>query len=239
VKDELKKNNYKIKGFKEGLLITLGDGDWEEVQCKLLSQIDEKTKFFNGAKVAIEIGERVLHAAEMVKLRDTLSDREVKLFAILSTSQVTDVNAESMGLETRKSVLNENSAGFGSAVLDGEPAILLHKTIRSGTSIKFTGHVIVDGDVNPGGEILSTGSIIIWGKLRGSVHAGMDGSESEVICAMELDPIKLRIANILIKNNRLLRKLKRKPVKIRIVNGKLSIDYWDNKKLQQSSIKFK
>jgi len=222
--------DFPIKGFKEGLLLTIGDGDWNEIQFKLLSQIDEKTKFFKGAKIAIEIGERVIHAAEMAKLRDSLSDREVKLFAVLSTSQVTDMNTESMGLKTRKSVLKENHAGFGSAVLDGEPAILLQKTIRSGTSIKYAGHVIIDGDVNPGGEILATGSIIIWGKLRGSVHAGMDGSESEVICAMELDPINLRIANITIKNNKLLRKLKRKPVRIKIDNGKLTIDYWDNKK---------
>jgi septum site-determining protein MinC len=140
------------------------------------------------------------------------------------------VNAESLGLKTRKSVLKENSAGFGPAVLDGEPAILLQKTIRSGTSIKYAGHVIVDGDVNPGGEILTIGSIYIWGKLRGSVHAGMDGSESEVICAMELDPINLRIANILLKNNKLLRKLKRKPVKVRINNSNLTIDYWENRK---------
>jgi len=223
-------SDFLIKGFKEGLLITLGDGEWEDVQRQLLSQIDEKTKFFSGAKIAIEIGERVLHAAEMAKLRDTLSDREVKLFAVLSTSQVTDVNAESMGLETRKSVLKENPAGFGSALLDGEPAVLIQKTIRSGTSIKYAGHVIVFGDVNPGGEILTTGSIFIWGKLRGSVHAGMDGSENEVICAMDLDPINLRIANIFIKSNRLLRKLKRKPVRIWLDAGKLSIDYWDNKK---------
>jgi len=227
------KTDFPIKGFKEGLLITLGDGDWDEVQCQLLSQMDKKTKFFNGAKIAIEIGERVLHAAEMAKLRDTLSDRNVKLFAVLSNSQVTDVNAESLGLKTRKSVLKENPVGFGPAVLDGESAILLQKTIRSGTSIKYAGHVFVDGDLNPGGEILTTGSIFIWGKLRGSVHAGMDGSESEVICAMELDPIKLRIANYIIKDNKLLRKLKRKPVRIEIDNNKITIDYWDNKKLRQ------
>jgi len=221
---------YPIKGFKEGILITLDDGDWGEVQSQLLSQIDEKSKFFDGAKVAIEIGERVLHAVEIAKLRDLLSDREVKLFAVLSKSQVTDVNAESLGLKTRKSVLKENTAGFGSAVLDGEPAILFQKTIRSGTSIKYAGHVFVDGDVNPGGEVLATGSIYIWGKLRGSIHAGMDGSDSEVICAMELDPINLRIANYIMKDNKLLRKLKRKPVKISIDNKKLTIGYWDNKK---------
>ena len=228
--DERKKKAYAIKGFKEGLLITLGDEEWDKVQFQLLSQIEEKTKFFSGAKVAVEIGERVLHAAEMAGLRDALSDRGVKLFAVLSNSRVTDVNAESLGLKTRKSVLKENTSGFGPAVLDGKPAVLLQKTIRSGTSIKFAGNVIVDGDVNPGAEIFSTGSIFIWGKLRGSVHAGMEGSESETICAMELDPINLRIANILLKDNKLIRKLKRKPVRITIDNGKLTINYWDNKK---------
>jgi len=222
--------SFPIKGFKEGLLITLSDEDWDQVQFQLLSQIEEKTKFFSGAKVAVEIGERVLHAAEMAGLRDELSDRGVKLFAVLSNSQVTDVNAESLGLKTRKSVLRENTSGFGPAVLDGKAAVLLQKTIRSGTSIKFAGNVIVDGDVNPGAEIFSTGSIFIWGKLRGSVHAGMEGSESETVCAMELDPINLRIANILLKDNKLIRKLKRKPVRITIDNGKLTINYWDNKK---------
>jgi septum site-determining protein MinC len=230
VNDERKKNAYPIKGFKEGLLITLGDEDWDKVQFQLLSQIEEKSKFFSGAKVAVEIGERVLHAAEMAGLRDALSDRGVKLFAVLSNSQVTDVNAESLGLKTRKSVLRENTSGFGPAVVDGKPAILLQKTIRSGTSIKYAGNVIIDGDVNPGAEILTTGSIFIWGKLRGSVHAGVEGSESETICAMELDPINLRIANILLKDSKLIRKLKRKPVRITIDNGKLKINYWENKK---------
>jgi len=230
VNNERKKNAYPIKGFKEGLLITLGNEDWDEVQFQLLSQIEEKSKFFSGAKVAVEIGERVMHAAEMAGLRDALSDRGVKLFAVLSNSQVTDVNAESLGLKTRKSVLRENTSGFGPAVLDGKPAIFLQKTIRSGTSIKYIGNVIVDGDVNPGAEILTTGSIFIWGKLRGSVHAGMEGSVNETICAMELDPINLRIANILLKNNKLIRKLKRKPVRIAIDNGKLTINYWENKK---------
>jgi len=228
---ELKaKTDFSIKGFKEGLLITLGHEDWDEVQIQLLSQIEEKSKFFSGAKVAVEIGERVLHAAEMAGLRDALSDRGVKLFAVLSNSQVTDVNAESLGLKTRKSVLRENISGFGPAVLDGKPAILLQKTIRSGTSIKYAGNVIVDGDVNPGAEILTTGSIFIWGKLRGSVHAGVEGSESETICAMEFDPINLRIANISLKGNKLFRKLKRKPVRITIANSKLAIDYWENRK---------
>ena len=228
--EEKRKSTYPIKGFKEGLLITLGDGDWSEVQSQLLFQIDEEISFFNGAKVAIEVGERVLHAAEMAKLRDELSNRDVKLFAILSNSRLSDVNAESLALKTRKSVLKENLRGFGPLVLDGDPAILLQKTIRSGISIKYSGHVIVDGDLNPGGEILTTGSIYVWGKLRGSAHAGREGSKNEVICAMELDPIKLRIANTKIKNNKLFFKFKRKPVKIKLDKGKIIWDYWGDRK---------
>ncbi|MCD6355982.1 MAG: hypothetical protein J7L66_01745, partial [Anaerolineaceae bacterium] len=191
----LKKKTFPIKGFKEGLLITLSNGKWKDIQNTLISQIEEKSTFFNGAKVAIEIGERVLHAAEMAKLRDVLSDKGVKLFAILSNSKVTDVNAESLGLKTRKSVLREKNLNIGAVILDGEPAIFINKTIRSGTSIKNIYHIVIHGDVNPGGEVISSGSIIIWGKLRGSAHAGVDGSEKEVVCAMQMDPIQLRIAN--------------------------------------------
>ena len=228
--EKKRKSTYQIKGFKEGLLITLGDGDWSDVQSQLLCQIDEEENFFNGARVAIEVGERVLHAAEMAKLRDELSNRDVRLFAILSNSRKNDMNAESLALKTRKSILKDNLQGFAPVVHDGDHAILLQKTIRSGTSIKYSGHVLVDGDLNPGGEILTTGSIYIWGKLRGFVHAGMDGSKKEVICAMELDPIKMRIANIEIKNSKLFYKFKRKPIKIKIENGNIIWDYWSDKR---------
>ncbi|MDO9546933.1 MAG: septum site-determining protein MinC [Pelolinea sp.] len=223
-------SGFPIKGFKEGLLITLDDKKWTKVQSQLLSQIDEKAQFFNGAKIAIEIGERSLRAAELARLRDELFDRGVKLFAILSNSQVTNVNAETLGFETRKSVLKDSPSAFKDAILDGEPGLFIKKTIRSGTSIKYTGNVFIDGDVNPGGEIISTGSVIIWGKLRGSVHAGVEGSEKEVVCAIELDPINLRIANCSLKENKFLRKLKNRPVRAEVIDKKISLNYWESKK---------
>ena len=106
--EKKRKSTYQIKGFKEGLLITLGDGDWSDVQSQLLCQIHQEENFFNGAKVAIEVGERVIHAAEMAKLRDELSNRDVRLFASLSNSRKNDMNAESLALKTRKSILKDN-----------------------------------------------------------------------------------------------------------------------------------
>jgi septum site-determining protein MinC len=72
--------------------------------------------------------------------------------------------------------------------------MFLNRTLRSGTRIEFAGHVVVMGDVNPGAEIIADGNVIIWGRLRGLVHAGAKGNRAAVICALDLSPTQLRIA---------------------------------------------
>jgi septum site-determining protein MinC len=77
----------------------------------------------------------------------------------------------------------------------GEGAILVRRTLRSGYSLQHPGHVVVIGDVNPGAEILSGGSVVVWGRLRGSVQAGVDGEDTVFVCALDLSPTQLRIAD--------------------------------------------
>ena len=220
-------NKFPIKGFKEGLLITIPDGDWKEMQENLIAQIDENSSFFDQAKIAIDVGKRQMRVTEISKLRDILFDRQIKLFAVLSTAKNTEDNSASLGLLTRTAILQETDSKLGTSLLAGEPGLFIRKTLRSGANIEYDGHVIVNGDVNPGAEIICSGSVYIWGKLRGSVSAGVKGSEAEVICAMNLDPINLRIANIELRNNKLIRKLKKKPVKVHIEDESILLDYWD------------
>lgn len=219
---------FPIKGFNEGILITIREGNWKDLQNDLLAQIDSESAFFNQAKIAVDVGERELGAAQISKLRDVLLDREIKLFAVLSTSKKTESNASTLGLSTRSSLLQKKESRISTAIMDGEPGLVIEKTIRSGADIDFDGHVIVHGDLNPGAEINCTGSIFIWGKLRGTVNAGAKGREDVVICAMQLDPIKLRIANKAYKDNKLLRKLRKKPVKVSLDGDKFVLDYWDS-----------
>ena len=229
----MEEKNFPIKGFKEGLLITLGEGGWKDVQRALLEQIDKRTDFFRGAKIAIDVDERTVRAAEMGGLRDHLSERGVNLFAVISKSNVTEAVAESLGLSTRKSVLREQNDAVRNALMGGETAVLIRKTLRSGASVKYPGHVIVDGDVNPGAEILAGGSIFVWGKLRGSAHAGIDASEDEVVCALDLNPTNMRIATIVKKEPKLkinLKKLKKSPQKAYISDGEIKITDWEQDK---------
>jgi len=218
---------FPIKGFNEGLLITIRDGNWKDLQNDLLQQIDNESTFFSNAKIAIDVGERDLGASQLSKLRDELLDREIKLFAVLSTSKKTESIALTLGLSTRTSLLKKKESRLSAVILEGEPGLVIQKTIRSGAEIEFDGHVLVHGDLNPGAEIRCTGSVFIWGKLRGSVHAGMLGANQSVVCAMQFDPIKLRIANIEYRDNKLIRKLRKKPVEISLEKDQFVLDYWE------------
>jgi len=217
---------FPIKGFKEGLLITLGEGDWGTVALTLLTQIDDKPDFFKGAKIAVDVGERVVHAAEMGLLRDKLSERGVSLFAVISKSNLTESVAETLGLSTHKSLLKDRGENIINASMDGEKAVLLQKTLRSGMSVKYPGHVVIDGDVNPGSEIVAGGSIYIWGKLRGTATAGADGSESAVICALDFNPAGMRIAHIVKEGQLIKLKIKKNPQKAFIHNGTIALSDW-------------
>jgi septum site-determining protein MinC len=56
---------------------------------------------------------------------------------------------------------------------------------------------VVFGDVNPGGEIVATGNIVVMGSVRGTVHAGADGNKEAVVVALNLQPTQLRIGDII------------------------------------------
>ena len=184
-----------IKGLRDGLLITIGDGDWAAVEPALLKQIHAQQSFFQGARVALDVGSQILRVNELVALRDKLSEEGISLWAVLSESPTTEKTAQLLGLATRISKPRpEETRQFTVEDLGDVTALFLSKTLRSGTRIEFPGHVVVFGDVNPGAEIVAEGNVLVWGRIRGMVHAGAKGDTSAYICALDLSPTQLRIA---------------------------------------------
>jgi septum site-determining protein MinC len=184
-----------IKGLRDGLLVSLDDASWEEQRTALLAQVDGQPAFFQGARLALDVASQVLHVNELVDLRDQLSERGIFLWAVISESPTTEKTAQLLGLATRISKPRpEEGRKFAVDDLGEETALFLHRTLRSGTRIEFSGHVVVLGDVNPGAEIVADGNVMVWGRLRGMVHAGAKGNRSAVICALDLSPTQLRIA---------------------------------------------
>ncbi len=185
-----------LKGIREGLLVTLGEGDWSDIQDSLLEQIDLQGEFLRGAKLILDVDNHILNAATMGKLRDELSEKGLSLWAILSNSPTTEQTAQDLGLATKihQAHPNQEARPVDSSV-DGDEAVLVRRTLRSGNSINYPGHVVVIGDVNPGAEIIAGGDVVVWGRLRGMVHAGAEGNLEAVICALDLSPTQIRIAD--------------------------------------------
>jgi len=217
-----------IKGIREGLLVTLGEGPWEQVQETFLEHLDEQREFMKGARLALDVGNHMLKAAELGQLRNHISEREVTLWAVLSNSPTTERTAQTLGLETRLTKPKPETAAPQTRYQDADPAILVHRTLRSGYSLQNPGHVIVLGDVNPGAEIIAGGDVVVWGRLRGMVHAGAGGNESAVICALDLAPTQLRIAGAIAITPQ--RRGKSLPEMARIVDGRVVAEQWNPKK---------
>ena len=191
------KPKIEIKGVRDGLLITVGDrGDWPAAQDALLETIRARGEFFRGARLALDVGPRPLKAASLGRLRDRLADLGVTLWAVLSESPKTQETARTLGLEIH---LARPRPGRVVRPVDtrprGEEALLVRRTLRSGMRVEFAGHVVVLGNVHAGAEVVAAGDIIVWGHLRGVAHAGAQGNAAAVVCALDLSPTQLRIAD--------------------------------------------
>ncbi len=185
-----------MKGIGDGLLVTVPEGSWSLVRPSLLIAIDERSDFFRGANVALQMSDRALSAAELGGLRNELSEREIALTAILATSEQTRVAGADLGLALeipRPNLEQDSELEPIEPDLGGGQAILVHRTLRSGHVIRHPSHVVVIGDVNPGAEIVAGGNVVVWGRVRGVVHAGATGNTNAVVCALDLAPTQLRI----------------------------------------------
>jgi septum site-determining protein MinC len=221
----LKGQEIEVKGIKNGILIEVTEGDWEEREDALIKHIDQNLAFFEGARLVVDVGSRDLKSPDLSTLRNSLSDREVKLYAILSDSLVTERASQDLGLLIKidqSSPVPENQSI--NTNIEGENAVFIKRTLRSGHKVKHPGHIIVLGDVNPGAELVAGGNIIVWGRLRGVVHAGAMGDTEAVVCSLDLSPTQLRIADKISVSPP--KKGKTRPEMARLENGQVIAQDW-------------
>ena len=144
------RRQMQIKGIKDGLLVTLGEGEWAELEAAFLAHVEEKAAFFQGARVALDVGNHILRAAELGALRDRLSSKGISLWAVISNSPVTEQTAQVLGLATRISTPRpERTIRPMDTNLEGESAIFVQRTLRSGFKVSHHGHMIVLGRCKP------------------------------------------------------------------------------------------
>ncbi len=121
---------------------------------------------------------------------------------------------------------------------DVSPPPYIHRgTLRSGHSIRHAGAVVILGDVNPGAQVISAGDILIWGRLRGTVHAGAMGDASAIVAALDFEPVQMRIAQHIAMSPKgassnpgywfWKRESGGRPEVARVIDNRIYVDPWD------------
>jgi septum site-determining protein MinC len=219
-----------IKGTKEGLLVIIGPGDLPFILQLLDEHIAQKPTFFRGGRVALKVGHRHMTCDEIGQVGACLQRWQMTLWAVESDSAETAASARTLGLEAGThavaSLMGEPSPRETISGDESGEATIMHRTLRSGQSIRHTGHIILIGDVNPGAEVVAGGSVVVWGKLRGIVHAGAWGDRTAIICALRLLPTQLRIADAFARSPDEGYDLPNGPELAALVDGEILIEPW-------------
>lgn len=167
-----------IKGTREGLTLFIDDTcSFEEALAELRETLtsSQRQKDEPNVPVTVKLGNRYLHKEQLDKLENIIEEGNN------FTLQSCDSN-----LITREEALTW---------LANDEIKSINRIVRSGQVLEVTGDLLLIGDVNPGGKVISTGNVYIMGKLNGIAHAGSDGDYQAIIVASYMKPSQLRIAD--------------------------------------------
>jgi septum site-determining protein MinC len=213
-----------FKGKKGGITIVIdSEGDFEDIKKIFRSKVIAAKKFFSDAKTIITFEGRVMTA-----------EQEESLLKILAEESTLDITLVKENAEEKAKA---KIASDGNAKLDGNKIMeqlgkemntyYYNGNLRSGQAIRYSGSVVIVGDINPGAEVCAEGNIIILGAARGVIHAGCFGDESSYVMALKLMPAQLRIADIIThipKDTKKTAKNETRPLYAFLSEGKIYID---------------
>ena len=230
-----------IKGTRNGLLLTLEpETPFSDLLTALSERLAEAPSFFRGASLAVDTTRRALQRGERTQLEALLSYYHMSVAAQEQPASppvlpVPVPGAQGNGRkvsgdlpELRDAQVTEQQTQNGQPTpREVDDTLFLRRTVRSGQAIHHASNVVVLGDVNPGAEIVAGGDIIVWGVLRGMVHAGYPDNEQALVCSLLLAPVQLRIAHLLSRPPEGYEAQPR-PEVATIRNGQIVVEAWVN-----------
>lgn len=174
-----------IKGTKNGLVIVLDPNrEFEEIRNTLLRKMESAKGFFRGAKFSF-----LQEHHEMPVHQKNELENICRQFGLVPNGEDRTNLRTGLTESSYKKVFTHQHAAA-----TGEAALMVRRSLRSGQRITYPGHIVVLGDIHPGAEVISGGSILVMGSCRGVVHAGMGGNRSAKVIALLLAPTVLSIA---------------------------------------------
>lgn len=177
------KSPIKLKGVGNSLWVT-----FDPTQPVDFLQ-EELTKLFKRMKHLVVNARIVLDPGEQEGCDDIVKKLRVFLKDTFDVGAVSKPPVERAVKEERIRRRDIGSSWHNSA----SEVLMLTGRVRSGQKITAKKHVLILGDVNPGGEIVAGGDIVIMGSLCGTVSAGQPENEDSIVLSLDFRPTQVQI----------------------------------------------
>ena len=173
----------------------------EVISLENLDIIDETFKKFSSLKRPLKakifaINESI-SSHKLSEFKKKFEKNNIYPLSIYSNNRETIIAGKSLKIESI--FLKEREAKNKLFLIDPKKKedILHEGTVRSGDRISSNGNLCIIGDVNPGAIVSAKKNIYVWGKLLGIAFAGVKGDNNAFIASLYLNPLQLRIADVI------------------------------------------
>jgi len=180
---------------------TLNNEYLETIFFENLDNFHETFKKFSSIKEPLEakifaVNESI-SSHQLSKLKNHFDKINICSLCIYSNDRDTIVSGKSLKIDSafiKEQEIKNKLLLFNSKKKED----ILHKgTVRSGERISSNGNLCIIGDVNPGAIVSAKKNIYVWGKLLGIAFAGKSGNKNASIASLYLNPLQLRIADVI------------------------------------------
>ncbi len=180
------KNQVTIKGNKYGLVIYVKEElDFDEACKQIVKKLKDCEKFYKGASLGVTF--------EGKKFTD---EEERELIYLMSENSSLNITCIIDNDEFREALFKK---GVETKIqnMDGNTGQFYKGTLRSGQVLESESSVVILGDVNPGAKVMAAGNVVVLGALKGTVYAGIAGNPGAFVVALDMNPVQIRIGNIM------------------------------------------
>ena len=174
--------------------------DLETLSFESINKLNENFKKLLSLKGPLEVKiyaiNELITSYQLSKIKNNFDKIKIYSFCIYSNHRDTIISGKSLKINSIFIKEQELKNKFFLLNSEKKEDILHEGTLRSGDRISSNGNLSIIGDVNPGAMVSAKKNIFVWGKLLGVAFAGKDGNNNASIASLYLNPLQLRIADI-------------------------------------------
>lgn len=185
--------NVDLRMTKRGIMLYIEDyDDLNDLFGQITNKFSQLNGFFSEEdKISIMLKDKDKYSKDITEIVSFVEKMGFKVGEILVGELNQKIKQNIISVKEKFSLVEDENQSLHQL----NPTKVIKKTVRSGQAIVHDGDIMLIGNLNDGGEIISSGNVVIIGEARGIVRAGSRGDEESIIYAAFMTPELIQIAN--------------------------------------------